>query len=123
MNGLTALRAIELPGLKAGQILAGTGRAGVLAHYIIAAAKKSRLVVIADAKSTDSDLVRSYGANIVVERGSGFTDAIRREFPNGVYVLIDTAVLITKSFPAIRDGGVYVAVRRLMMFFLKGISN
>ena len=113
MNGLTALRAIELTGLKAGQVLAVTGGAGVLAHYTIAVAKKKGLMVIADAKPEESDLVRSYGANFVVQRGNGFAEAILREFPDGVDALIDTAVLVAKSFPAIRDGGVYIAVRRL----------
>ena len=113
MNGLTALRAIELTELKAGQVLAVTGGAGLLAHYTIAAAKKQGLTIIADAKSEEFDLVRSYGANFVVQRGYGFTDAVRRQFPDGVDALIDTAVLGAKSFPAIRDGGIYISVRRL----------
>ena len=113
MNGLTALRAIELTELKAGQVLAVTGGAGHLAHYVIAAAQKLGLTVIADAKLEESDLVRSYGADFVVERGDGFTEAIRRQFPDGVDALIDTAVLVTKSFQAIRDRGIYIAVRRL----------
>ncbi|AMJ67754.1 NADP-dependent oxidoreductase [Hymenobacter sp. PAMC 26628] len=111
MNGLTALRALELTELKAGQVLAVTGGAGVLAHYTIAAAKKRGLTVVADAKPAESDLVRSYGADAVVERGDGFAEAIRQEFPQGVDALIDTAVLGASSFPAIRDGGVYIAVR------------
>jgi len=113
MNGLTALRAIELTELKAGQVLAVTGGAGHLAHYVIAAAKKLGLTVIADAKPEESDLVRSYGADFVVERGDGFTEAIRRQFPDGADALIDTAVLVTKTFPAIRDRGIYIAVRRV----------
>ena len=112
MNGLTALRALELTELKTGQVLAVTGGAGVLAHYTIAAAKKMGLTVVADAKPAETDLVRSYGADAVVERGNGFAAAIRREFPQGVDALIDTAVLGTSSFPAIRDSGVYIAVRR-----------
>jgi NADPH:quinone reductase-like Zn-dependent oxidoreductase len=117
MNGLTAFSAIELAGLKAGEILAVTGGAGLLAHYTIAIARKMGITVIADAKHEESELVRSYGANIVVERGDGFTDAIRQHFPAGVDALIDTAVLVTKSFPAIRNGGVYIAVRRLNEVF------
>ncbi len=113
MNGLTALRAIELTELKAGQVLAVTGGAGVLARYTIAAARKMGLIVIADAKPEEGDRVLGYGANFVVERGAGFADAIRRQFPDGVDALIDTAVLVAKSFPAICDGGVYIAVRRL----------
>lgn len=113
MNGLTALRALELTQLKAGQTLAITGGAGVLAHYTIAAAKRLGLIVIADAKPEEHDLVRSYGADFVIERGDNFTDLIRQQFPHGVDALVDTAVLVEKCFPAIRDGGKYITVRRL----------
>lgn len=111
MNGLTALRALELAALVKGQILAVSGGAGLLAHYAIAAAKWNGLKVIADAKPAEAELVRSYGADIVVERGPGFAEAIRRELPNGVDALLDTAVLAAKSFGAIRDGGIYIPVR------------
>jgi NADPH2:quinone reductase len=111
MNGLTALRALELAGLQPGQTLAVSGGAGLLAHYTIAAAKSQGLTVIADAKPEESELVRSYGADKVVARGDGFAAAIRREFPEGVDALLDTALLAEKSFAAIRDGGIYLPVR------------
>jgi Alcohol dehydrogenase GroES-like domain len=79
MNGLTALRALELAALGTGQFFAVSGGAGLLAHYAIAAAKHQGQKVIADAKLEEAELVRSYGADIVVERGPGFADAIRRE--------------------------------------------
>jgi NADPH:quinone reductase-like Zn-dependent oxidoreductase len=110
MNGLTALRALELAALEKGQILAVSGGAGFMAHYAIAAAKRRGIKVIADAIPADAELVRSYGADIVVERGPGFAEAIRRELPNGVEALLDT-VLGEKSFGAIRDGGIYIPVR------------
>jgi len=47
----------------------------------------------------------------VIERGPGFAKAIRREFPNGVDALLDTAVRGEESFGAIRDGGIYIPVR------------
>ncbi|MDA8446462.1 quinone oxidoreductase family protein [Paracidovorax valerianellae] len=111
MNGLTALGALELASLEKGQALAVSGGAGLLAHYAIAAAKRRGLRVIADAKPEEADLVRSYGADVVVERGPGFADAIRREVPEGVDALLDTALLGEKAFGAIRDGGVYIPVR------------
>jgi len=55
--------------------------------------------------------VRGYGADIVVERGPGFAEAIRRELPDGADALLDTAVLGEKSFGALRDGGTYIPVR------------
>ena len=111
MNGLTALRALELAALRNGQFLAVSGGAGILAHYAIAAAKRQGLKVIADAKPEEAELVRSYGADIVVERGPGFADAIRRAMPAGVDALLDTALLAEQSFGAVRDDGVYIPVR------------
>src|SRR6478736_4609746 len=111
MNGLTALRALELAALDKGQSLALSGGAGLLAHYAIAVAKRQGLKVIADAKPAEAGLVRSYGADLVVERGPAFAEAIRRELPAGVDALLDTAVLGERSFAALRDGGVYIPVR------------
>src|ERR1700730_8412396 len=111
MTGLTALNALQIAALKKGQILAVSGGAGLLAQYAIAAAKRQGIKVIADAKPADAEMVRAYGADIVVERGQGFAEAIRRELPNGVDALLDTAALGQKSFGAIRDGGIYIPVR------------
>jgi NADPH:quinone reductase len=111
MNGLTALNALEIAALKAGQMLAVSGGAGLLAQYAIAAAKQRGIKVIADAKPADAERVRGYGANIVVERGPGFAKAIRRELANGADALLDTARLGEESFGAIRDGGIYIPVR------------
>ena len=111
MNGLTALLALEIASLSAGQTLAVSGGAGLLAHYAIAAAKRQGLRVIADAKPEEAELVCGYGADVVVERGPGFAAAIRLEVPEGVDALLDTALLNEQSFPAIRDGGLYIPVR------------
>jgi NADPH:quinone reductase-like Zn-dependent oxidoreductase len=111
MNGLTALLALEIASLEKGDAFAVSGGAGLLAHYAIAAAKRQGLHVIADAKPDEVGLVRSYGADVVVERGPGFAEAIRREAPDGVDALLDTALLAERSFGAIRDGGVYLPVR------------
>ena len=75
------------------------------------AAKRQGIKVIADALPADAEVVRGYGADIVIERGPGFAKAIRREFPNGADALLDTAVLGEESFGAIRDGGIYIPVR------------
>jgi NADPH:quinone reductase-like Zn-dependent oxidoreductase len=111
MNGLTALRALELAALEKGQVLAVSGGAGLLAHYAIAVARRQGLRVIADAKPAEVALVRSYGADEVVARGPGFADAIRREVPAGADALLDTALLGEQAFGAIHDGGVYIPVR------------
>jgi NADPH:quinone reductase-like Zn-dependent oxidoreductase len=111
MNGLTALRALELAGLMRGQVLGVSGGAGHLARCAIAVAKRQGLRVIADAKSSEFDLVRSYGADVIVERNADFAGAVRRQVSDGVDALLDTALLAERAFGAIRDGGVYVPVR------------
>jgi NADPH:quinone reductase len=80
-------------------------------RHAIAAAKRQGIKVIADALPADAEVVRGYGADIVIERGPGFAKAIRREFPNGADALLDTAGLGEESFGAIRDGGIYIPVR------------
>jgi len=111
MTGLTALNALQIAALKKEQILALSGGTGLLAQYAIPAAKRQGIKVIADARPADAEVVRGYGADIVIERGPGFAHAIRREFPNGADALLDTAVLGEESFGAIRDGGIYIPVR------------
>jgi NADPH:quinone reductase len=111
MNGLTARSGLELLGLKGGDTLAVTGGAGLLASYVIPLAKERGLRVIADAKPEDEELVRSFGADVVVPRGQGFTDAVLQEVPEGVDAVYDTALLRRAAFPAIRDGGQIVVVR------------
>jgi len=111
MNGLTARLGLELLGLNAGDTLAVTGGAGQLASYVIPLAKEQGLRVIADARPEDEALVRSVGADVVVPRGQGFTDAVLEVDPDGVDGLYDTALLRRAAFPAIRDGGQIVVVR------------
>ncbi len=107
MNGLTAEFGLELLGLQAGNTLAVTGGAGLLASYIIPLAKEQGLRVLADAKPEDEELVRGYGADVVVPRGEGFVEAVSE----GVDGLYDTALLHESGFGAIRDGGTMVVVR------------
>ncbi|MFD7658996.1 NADP-dependent oxidoreductase [Actinosynnema sp. NPDC059797] len=111
MNGLTALLGLDLLGLRPGAALAVTGGAGLLASYVAPLAKEAGLVVVADAKPEDEELVRGFGADHVVPRGDGFVDAVRERFPEGVDGLYDTALLHEAVFGAIRDGGGMVVVR------------
>jgi NADPH:quinone reductase len=111
MNGLTAMRGLELLDLAAGETLAVSGGAGLLASYVIALARERGLGVIADAKAGEEDLVRGFGADAVVERSDDFAGAVRGVEPNGVAGVFDTALLNEAAFGAIRDGGGLVVVR------------
>lgn len=111
MNGLTARLGLELLGLEAGQSLAVSGGAGLLASYVIPLAKVRGLRVIADAKPADRELVRGFGADVIVPRGEAFAAAIREAASDGVDALFDTALLGRAAFPAIRDRGAMAVVR------------
>jgi NADPH2:quinone reductase len=111
MNGLTAELGLEMLGLETGDTLAVTGGAGLLSSYVIALAKRDGLRVIADAKPEDEELVRSFGADVVVPRGEGFVSAVREHAPDGAGGLYDTALLGREAFGAIKDGGAMAVVR------------
>jgi NADPH:quinone reductase-like Zn-dependent oxidoreductase len=111
MNGLTALHGLDLLGLGAGQTLAVTGGAGLLASYVIGIARRRGLRVLADASQDDETLVRTFGADVVLPRGDALVAAIRREAPEGVDAVFDTALLRRDVFPAIREGGAIAVVR------------
>ena len=111
MNGLTALRGLELLDLAPGQTLAVTGGAGLLASYVIPLAKRRGLRVFADAKLEDEELVRGFGADELLPRGDGLVEALRALAPRGVDAVYDTALLGRSMFPAIRPGGALAYVR------------
>ncbi len=111
MNGLTAMRGLEMLGLAAGDTLAVAGGAGLLASYVITLAHERGLRVIADAKAGEEDLVRGFGADVVVARSDHFAGVVRAVEPDGVAGVYDTALLNEDAFGAIRDGGGLVVVR------------
>jgi NADPH:quinone reductase-like Zn-dependent oxidoreductase len=111
MNGLTALRGLELLDLDEGQWLLVSGGAGLLASYVIPLAARQGLRVIADAKPEEEELVHGFGAEVIVPRGQGMIAAVRETVPDGVAGLFDTALLGTRAFPAIADGGQIAVVR------------
>jgi NADPH2:quinone reductase len=111
MNGLTAERGLELLGLAAGDTLAVSGGAGLLGSYVIGLARERGLRVVADAKAGEEELVRGFGADVVVERSDDFSGAVRGVEPDGVAAVYDTALLNDAALGAIRDGGGLVVVR------------
>jgi NADPH:quinone reductase len=111
MNGLTAVRALDLLGLGPGETLAVTGAAGAVGGYTIQLAKVAGLRVIADALPKDSELVRVLGADVVVPRGPEVAAAIRLATGDGADALVDAAVIGQDVLPAVRNAGQVIAVR------------
>jgi NADPH2:quinone reductase len=111
MNSLTARLSLDLMELKSGDTLAITGSAGAYGGYLIQLAKNDGLTVIADASESDSQLVKSLGADYVVPRGNDVANSIRQQFPNGVDGLADGAVQNELVINAVKDNGAFTAVR------------
>ncbi len=111
MNGLTAMRGLDMMGLQSGETLAVAGGPGLLASYVIPLAKGRGLRVIADAKPEDEELVRGFGADEVIPRSDDFAGAVRAVAPDGADGVYDTALLYRDALGAVRDGGQIVFVR------------
>ncbi|MGZ4643486.1 MAG: quinone oxidoreductase family protein [Blastococcus sp.] len=111
MNGLTARFALDLMGLRPGEVLAVTGAAGAFGGYVVQLAKADGLTVVADASEADEQLVRELGADVVVRRGDDVAARIREHYPEGVDGLADGAVQDALVLPAVRDGGAVATVR------------
>jgi NADPH:quinone reductase len=111
MNGLTARLALDKLALRPGQTLAVTGAAGIVGGYVMQLASAAGLRVIGDASAADVDLVKSLGADVVVERGPDVAAAIRQQVPGGADAVIDAALIGPPVLAAIKDGGQLIAVR------------
>lgn len=111
MNGLTARLSLDLMDLEPGQTLAVTGGPGAYGGYVIQLAKTEGLTVIADAAPKDEALLKALGVDIIVPRSEDFAAEVRGHFPAGVDGLADGALMNAASIPAIRDGGVFTAIR------------
>ncbi|MEU6373559.1 NADP-dependent oxidoreductase [Streptomyces sp. NPDC046909] len=105
MNGLTAHMALDLLDLPEGATVAITGAAGAVGGYAVQLAKADGLRVLADAAPKDEQLVRGLGADVVLTRGTDFPDLVRKEEPDGVDGLLDTAGIVGLAIRAVRDGG------------------
>lgn len=111
LNALTARRALELMRPPRAGTIAVTGAAGAVGGCAVELAKHAGLRVVADAKEADRELVESFGADLVLERGEGFPAAVVAHEPGGVDALLDAAVMGAVVLPAVRDGGVVACVR------------
>ncbi|WP_405854175.1 MULTISPECIES: NADP-dependent oxidoreductase [unclassified Streptomyces] len=105
MNGLTARMALDLLELPAGATVAVTGAAGAVGGYAVQLAKADGFRVISDAAPKDEPLVKELGADVILPRGTEFPELVRKEIPDGVDGLVDTAGIAALAIRAVRDGG------------------
>jgi NADPH:quinone reductase len=112
LNAATARLALNALPLSPGETVAIVGGAGAVGGYAIQLAKaEDGLTVLTNARATDEELVRSLGADLIVETTSDLAADIRRQIPHGVAALIDGAALNEAILPAIADGGSLVTLK------------
>jgi NADPH:quinone reductase-like Zn-dependent oxidoreductase len=106
LNATTARLSLNALALSCGQTVAIVGGSGAVGGYAIQLAKaEDGLTVLTHAIASDEELVRSLGADLIVDTTSDIADEIRRELPDGVLGVIDGAALNEAILPAIADGG------------------
>jgi NADPH2:quinone reductase len=111
LNATTAQLSLDALGLSPETTLAVVGGAGAVGGYAIQLAKANRLRVLTDAALPDEALVRSLGADVVVERNSDVASPIRHELRDGAPGLIDGAALDALALPAVADHGGLVTLK------------
>ncbi|MFJ1976379.1 quinone oxidoreductase family protein [Streptomyces albogriseolus] len=111
MNAATARLALDTLALPKGATVAVTGAAGAVGGYTVELAKADGLTVVADAAPHDRDLIRGFGADHVVDRGTDVAARIRELTPAGVPGLVDGSDQREEAVPAVADGGAFVALR------------
>ena len=105
LNAATARLALHALALAPGQTVI-VGGAGAVGGYAIQLAKhEGGLTVLTSASAADVQLVRSLGADLIVEADGDLAAGIRRELPDGAPGLIDGATLNEAILPAVADGG------------------
>ena len=112
MNALTAMQALEMVGLKPGQVLLVTGGAGILGGSVLQLARNAGLKVVANAAAADADLVQSLGAEVVLPRDEGMQEAFRAHFNEGADALIDGALIGAQVSRLVRGGGTAISLRK-----------
>jgi NADPH2:quinone reductase len=105
-NALTAEVALEALNLTAGSTLAVTGATGAVGGYLVELGSKRGLRVIAAASPAETDLVRGFGASVVIERHADFAQGVLDATQGqGADALADPAILTEQVIGAVRDSG------------------
>ncbi|MFI6483895.1 NADP-dependent oxidoreductase [Nonomuraea sp. NPDC050663] len=111
LNALTALQALDLARLDAGQTILITGAAGGLGGYAVELAALRGLRVVAVAAPQDEQAVRGFGAEWFLPRGDDLSSGVRALVPGGVDGVVDSAAVGLDAQDSVRNGGVFVAVQ------------
>jgi NADPH2:quinone reductase len=111
LNATTARLSLDALALPRCATVTVIGGAGAVGGYAIQLAKADGLSVLAGVAPADDKLVRSLGADMVVDSRRDAAAQIRSELPGGAPGLIDGAALNALALPAVADGGGLVSLK------------
>jgi NADPH:quinone reductase-like Zn-dependent oxidoreductase len=112
LNGLAAIQALRMTGVKAGQHLVVTGASGAVGGFATQLAAAAGVDVVAVASRGDGDYVASLGAKDVIERtpGHNLVAELGKRYPEGVDAVLDGAGRATDLINSVHDGGAFISV-------------
>jgi NADPH:quinone reductase-like Zn-dependent oxidoreductase len=112
LNGLAAIQAVRMTGVKAGQHLVVTGASGAVGGFATQLAAAAGVDVVAVASQGDGDYVGSLGAKDVIERrpGQSIVAELGKRYPEGLDAILDSAGRAADLIDSVRDGGVFISV-------------
>ncbi len=113
LAGLTAVQALDLLDLAAGQSLLVTGAGGAVGSVAMQLARLRGLRVVAAGRSADAAAALALGADAFVDAARDLPEAVRRLVPGGVDGALDAAGLATASLDAVRTGGAHLSLNVL----------
>jgi NADPH2:quinone reductase len=112
LAGLTALQALESLRLTRGQTLLINGPLGAVGGFVLQLAAQRGITVLAPTSAPDSELARTLGATIILDRERDISRQVRYAVSGGVDAALDVVggAVAQSAFAAVRDGGHYVTV-------------
>ena len=111
LNGLTALRALDVAGVTEGSTVLVTGAAGGVGGYAVELGAHRGARVFALAGEKDRETVLGFGASEFIDRDGDAAAQVHALLPEGVDVVIDTATVGDSIDAVLRDGGFFASVR------------
>ncbi|CAN5209399.1 NADP-dependent oxidoreductase [soil metagenome] len=111
LNGLTALRALDIASVAEGTTVLVTGAAGGVGGFTVELAAHRGATVFALAGENDREAVLGFGAAEFVDRAGDAAAQVRAVIPEGVDVVVDTAPVGDSIDGVRRDGGRFASVR------------
>jgi NADPH:quinone reductase-like Zn-dependent oxidoreductase len=111
LNGLTAIRGLDLAEVTEGTTVLVTGAVGGVGGFAVELATHRGARVLALAAAKDRETVLGFGATDLIDREGDVAAQVRAVLPDGVDAVIDAAPVGDSIDVVLRDGGRFASVR------------